>query len=207
MRLRQLSPVIFGLLTLANGCHLAGGQTPIQTLFGTTEPLKGAFHGRVYKLPFGTEGLPDFEMLHAISDLYTYSLDIKPQNYAKYSPAIPQSEWFGIEYKASFWITQPGEYRFFVLSDDGARLYIDNLPIIDNDGQHQPRIKAAPTKMLAGLHRMRVSYFQGPPTGVALELAVQPPGGHVRIFDLRDFPVPGDSASPNLEDRTGKTRQ
>ena len=41
-----------------------------------------------------------------------------------------------IDYHGNFWIEQAGEYRFSLLSDDGARLAIDNQEFVNNDGIH-----------------------------------------------------------------------
>ncbi len=43
-------------------------------------------------------------------------------------------------------------YRFRLVSDDGAILYIDGYPVIDNDGQHPPVSKQATIQLAAGEH-------------------------------------------------------
>src|SRR5262249_44142577 len=39
----------------------------------------------------------------------------------------------------------------------------------------------------AGMHDMKVWYYQGPATGIALQLFVTPPGGAEKIFSMKDF--------------------
>ena len=78
-----------------------------------------------------------------------------------------------------------------MLSDDGSKLYIDGHQVIDNDGQHAPKGVAGDCKLKAGEHRIRVSYFQGPRTQVALILAVIPPGeDDFSLFSTEDYLSP-----------------
>ena len=93
-----------------------------------------------------------------------------------------------IDYTGRFWIEEPGQYRFSLLSDDGATLRIDNKEIIDNDGTHAPSALSASAHLSRGIHMMRVSYFQGPRFTVALVLAIGAPGAPWRIFNRR-FPT------------------
>jgi hypothetical protein len=50
---------------------------------------------------------------------------------------------FAIEYKGDFRVKTPGHYKFRLMSDDGARLFIDGKMVIDNDGVHAPSSKKA----------------------------------------------------------------
>jgi hypothetical protein len=43
-------------------------------------------------------------------------------------------EWFAIDYTGRIWIARPGVYQFELMSDDGSKLYIDD--VIDNDWLH-----------------------------------------------------------------------
>jgi PA14 domain len=54
----------------------------------------------------------------------------------------------------------PGEYLFYLASDDGSRLYIDSQLVIDNDGLHSMTEKNAQVTLLAGIHTLEVDYFQ-----------------------------------------------
>ena len=94
---------------------------------------------------------------------------------------------------AGFWIERPGKYKFGLLSDDGSKLYIDNKTVIDNDGVHPPKTVTATVKLSGGIHSIRVSYFQGPRTELALILGVAEEGAReFRVFDMREFRPPQD---------------
>ncbi len=51
-------------------------------------------------------------------------------------------------------------YQFVVNSDDGAVLEIDDEVVIDNDGNHAPRVVAGHIPLRRGLHKFRLRYFQ-----------------------------------------------
>ena len=99
-------------------------------------------------------------------------------------------EWFAIDYNGRFWIEKPGEYEFSLLSDDGSKLYIDGKEVINNDGQHPPAEETGSVDLDRGIHRIRVSYFQGPRFHVALVLKVAGPGEELRVFSTDEFKPP-----------------
>jgi len=74
--------------------------------------------------------------------------------------------------------------------DDGARLYLDDQLIADNDRQHQPEDRTGSLRLTAGIHRIRVSYCQGLRYRVAAVLQVAGSGEQLRIFSTGDFKPP-----------------
>ena len=58
------------------------------------------------------------------------------------------------------------------MRDDGSKLYIDGELVINNDGLHSVEQRTDNAKLKTVMHRIRVSYFQGPGDGVALILNV-----------------------------------
>jgi len=73
------------------------------------------------------------------------------------------------------------------MSDDGARLQVDDKYLIDIDGLHTPKKGDGMIFLDGGRHTIHVPYFEGTPTGVALALWVRPPRETWKIFDLKDF--------------------
>jgi hypothetical protein len=180
-------------LGLALGC-LAAQDQPAYT-FGTTVVELSALEGRVYFLKPGTKKLPDFSQMRPAGTLYTTTLNVWPQEFSEGFPNITDRfEWFGIAYSGRFWIEDGGEYRYSLLSDDGAKLKIDDRLVVDNDGVHGAAAASAAATLSRGMHRIQVDYFQGPRFTVALVLAVARPGGPWRLFNTGDFKPPSDPA-------------
>ncbi len=169
---------------------LAAEQEPVAR-FGTTVVIPSGLRGLVYHVRHNSARLPDFQKLKPVGAIYTASLNIPSQDFRKGFPGVTKRlEWFAIDYTGRFWIDNPGTYRFVLTSDDGARLYIDDQLIVDNDGQHPPEDGTGSITMSGGIHRIRVSYFQGPRFQVALVLQVAAPGEQLRVFSTDEFKPP-----------------
>jgi hypothetical protein len=151
--------------------------------------------GRVFFLDPGTQKLPDFSRRRPVGSVYTTMLNVWPQSFSEGFPNITDRfEWFGIEYTGKFWVEMPGQYRFSLLSDDGAKLRIDGKLVINNDGVHAAFAASAAATLTRGSHSIRVDYFQGPRFTVALVLAIARPGEPWRLFNTNDFKPPSDPA-------------
>jgi hypothetical protein len=183
-------------------CLLA--QEKPQYTFGTTVVSTSALEGRVYFLKRNTSKLPRFDRRKSAGTIYTTALNIWPRRFDEGFPGISgRFVWFAIDYNGRFWIDTEGQYRFRLLSDDGARLSIDNEELIDNDGIHAALALSASAFLSRGIHTIHVSYFQGPRFVVALVLEVAAPEAAWRVFNTDDFIPPKDPA----EWVTGKIRE
>lgn len=159
--------------------------------FGVTVVDPYGLKGEIHLLKPGTRKLPKFDRLEPVGAIYTSRLDIPPREFRTGFPGVTNRfEWFAIDYTARFWVEKPERYRFSLVSDDGAKLYIDGHTIIDNDGTHPPRERRGEVKLAGGLHRIRVSYFQGPRFHVALMLGIAGPGEEFRFFSTEEFRPP-----------------
>jgi hypothetical protein len=147
--------------------------------------------GDIYYIPFDTTALPELRWFKPVGSIYTNSLNVPPQSFLYGFPGVTNRfEWFAIDYNGRFWIENPGVYQFSLTSDDGSKLYIDDELIVNNDGVHPPQVRTGRIKLSGGIHRMRVSYFQGPRDEVALILQVAGPGEAWRIFSTEEFKPP-----------------
>ena len=159
--------------------------------FGTTVVIPSGLRGQVYHIGHNTKKLPDFRKRKPVGTIYTSSLDVPPQDFQQGFPGVTKRfEWFAIDYTGRFWIDDPGMYTFSLLSDDGSKLYIDDELVVDNDGLHPPEEKQGSLELAGGIHRIRVSYFQGPKFQVALQLKVASAGQALRIFSTDEFKPP-----------------
>lgn len=75
------------------------------------------------------------------------------------------------------WLTLPAAttVTWFLASDDGSRLYVNDALVIDHWGVHSQEEKHAVTKLPAGTHKLTVDYYEN--TGwAAAHLEWQPEG-------------------------------
>lgn len=160
--------------------------------FGALSPSTPlAMCGDVYQLAPWTTNLPLFSELDAVAPIFTTSLGVYSRFFTAGIPSITsRTEWFGVNYQGRFGVDKAGKYEFDLLSDDGAKVYIDDKLIVSDDTLHSPQRSRSKIQLTTGAHGIRVSYFQGPRTEVALVLLVKPPGGGWRLFDTRDFVTP-----------------
>jgi hypothetical protein len=177
------------LIFLAAVCSIAEDERV--AVFGTTVVIPSGLKGDIYYLPHSTQSVHEIDRLKPRGAIYTTSLNVPPQDFQLGFPGITKRyEWFAIDYSGKFWIERPGLYRFRLVSDDGAMLYIDGQLVADNDGVHSPEVRLASIRLAGGMHTIRVPYFQGPATTVALMLEIAGPGEQPRIFSTEEFKPP-----------------
>lgn len=72
----------------------------------------------------------------------------------------PAEDHYAYEFQSYIEIPETAVYRFFINSDDGARLYIDGKLLIDNDGSHSAARKGEKIGLQKGFHEIRIEYFE-----------------------------------------------
>jgi len=181
-----------GLLFVFASAMLAFAQEqPVS--FGTTVVVPGGLEGVVYHIPKNSKAIPDLSKIKPQGKIYVSSLNIPLRDFTEGFPGVTKRlEWFAIEYTGRFWIEKPALYGFALTSDDGSRLFIDDQPIVDNDGLHAPVTKSGIIELTGGIHSIRVQYFQGPRFHVALVLEVAIPHEDLRVFSTDEFKPPAN---------------
>ncbi|MBA2115557.1 DUF7133 domain-containing protein [Bremerella alba] len=66
---------------------------------------------------------------------------------------------FATKQTASIIAPVAGDYKFYIVSDDGSRLYINGKMLINNDGLHGMSEKSGKVTLTAGPHEIVVTYF------------------------------------------------
>jgi hypothetical protein len=180
---------------------------PLYT-FGTTVAANSGFKGDIYLLKRNTSRLPNFAKMKPVGSIYTAYLCVPLRDFSDGFPGVTKRfEWFAIDYRGRFWVSREGVYEFMLTSDDGSVLYIDERKIVDNDGVHA-EVKASGEVMLKpGVHRIRVSYFQGPRFHVSLILEVRRPDENdFRVFHADDFKPPADISEVDLAEKPARKK-
>ena len=100
--------------------------------------------------------------------------------------------YFAAKYEGDLIVAEGGSYTLNMASDDGSMLFIDGVPVIDNDGLHGTSTRSVTLDLEPGAHAIEIRYFEntgaqtlqltwsGPDTGGVTELlggdALQQPG-------------------------------
>ena len=68
---------------------------------------------------------------------------------------------FAVRYTGFIPITTNGTYTFFTSSDDGSKLFIDGVEIVNNDGSHGAQERSGSVTLEVGIHPISVLFYQG----------------------------------------------
>lgn len=122
--------------------------------------------------------LPNFSTLTPVGTFVTNSLNVTPQTWANSFPLFPTSlktmkEWYGIVCEGTWKSTKAQEITLSLGSDDGSKLYFNNLLEINNDGLHSPLTLTKKVNVLVQNYPVKIEYYQGPQTQIQLELKYQ----------------------------------
>ncbi|MEM6640466.1 MAG: galactose oxidase-like domain-containing protein [Pseudomonadota bacterium] len=95
--------------------------------------------------------MPDFNALTPVRDGFTDQIDIGVST---------ASDNFGLLFARTIEVPVSGDYFFQTTSDDGSRVYIGQALVVDNDGIHAPRTVTSRIFLAAGIHFLRVEFFE-----------------------------------------------
>ena len=102
-------------------------------------------------------------------------------------------DYFGLVFESTLHVSETGDTKFRIASDDGSRVLIDGRQIIDHDGLHGASIKGGSIRLDKGPHKLRVEYFAyGNPNN--LRLWWTPPKGQESLLSVDQSAKPAVSA-------------
>ncbi len=143
-----------GTLSTGTVTVVVEGLRPPSTPTGTTPGAAADF----YVLPAGTQFLPDF------TTLTSYGGSIHAQiDYPSTSGAFAdtgRNDDVGVVWTGWVEVPAPGDWTFTTESDDGSKLWIDEELVADNDGLHGMQARGGTIGLQAGLHAIRVEFFE-----------------------------------------------
>jgi hypothetical protein len=58
-------------------------------------------------------------------------------------------------------LNKDGVYNFFTQSDDGSKLFIDEVEVVNNDGDHGSIEQSGKAALKKGYHKIKVVYYDG----------------------------------------------
>ena len=87
----------------------------------------------------------------------------------------PRENYYGYRYHGYIDVPKDGIYCFYLISNDGSRLFIDGKELIENDANHGAVEEPGSVALKAGKHQILVKYFQCG-GGKALKVSWSGPG-------------------------------
>ncbi len=111
--------------------------------------------------------LPDFRTLSPVNSGVVSNILIPK--------GVPSTN-VGIVYEGYIKIEQDGVYEFFLTSDDGSRLEIDEETIVINDGLHGMVERGGSVYLKKGFHKLKIEFFQAG-GGYGIQFMIKLPDG------------------------------
>ena len=140
--------------TLIKAKAFLDGSDPSCTKINSINFINQNVNGLTYQYFEGVwKSIPDFRRLPVIRFGIVYQVGL--------DKIIPGKDEFGLVFSGMIQIEKDGVYEFFLQSNDGSILLIDNKVIINNDGLHGADAeKSGQVKLTKGRHPIRINYFQ-----------------------------------------------
>ncbi|MBA4388411.1 MAG: hypothetical protein C0404_10555 [Verrucomicrobia bacterium] len=141
---------------LANAAYSVGTAAASATLYDNDEkPAEipsGVVQGLKYQYYHGAWSvLPDFGTLTPVASGSVSNFTLNPRT---------TNDNFGFRFTGYVQVPTNGTYTFYTSSDDGSRLWVGSLLIVDNDGLHGATEKSGVIGLKAGKHAIRVDHFE-----------------------------------------------
>lgn len=154
-----------------------------------------SFEGKVYDLDgyeLSKGYTPGIYKYDVIGNIKLASLSIKKTNQAvSYFPGVYVRDLFGIIFTSKLTVTRTGCYEFYLESDDGSILWIEDNIVIDNDSTHGMTLRRDTMHLREGVYPVRVWYYNAYPSQFGLILNVSPLADSIqcskREFILHDI--------------------
>lgn len=119
-----------------------------------------------YELNGEPNKLPDFKKLKAKATGKAAGFDVS---------VAPRQNNVALKFDAFLKIENEGFYTLHVTSDDGARLWIKDNEVVNNDGVHPPQTKSGGVRLPKGMHALTVGVFNAG-GGFELDVDIEGPG-------------------------------
>lgn len=126
--------------------------------------------------------LPDFTKLKPVYEGAATDLNVE-------SRQLHDDNW-GMVLDGNFDVAKAGKHTFYLKSDDGAKLYIDDKLVLNNDGDHSLLELNGDAELTTGKHKLHIEFFEAGGEAV-LQLGMAAPGQ-----ERKPFPVEKATYSP-----------
>lgn len=100
------------------------------------------------------------------NDSANVGINILPENIRN-----QYTQWYLVRCTGYIVIVDTGYYNFSLTSDDASLLYVDNVLVVNNNGNHGMDVRSGVRQLRRGVHQFRLDYMQGPGGGQGLNLS------------------------------------
>lgn len=121
------------------------GPLPAVSAGDTVPGLRAAYY------PGNWNAIPDFAALRPAAVTTVPAIDVSPGR---------RPEFFGLRFTGFIDVPADGEYAFSLRSDDGSRLFIDGVLVVENTTAHESREQTGRIRLAAGRHGLVLDYLQ-----------------------------------------------
>lgn len=119
--------------------------------------------------------MPDFDGLNLTPSKTEIWREINHYTHWRQVGSSGQDDWVALKFEGLVDIRQTGEWTFATNSDDGSNIWIGDKLVVNNDGTHGARERSGKIGLQAGLHAIRVEYFEYH-SGAFIEVKMGGPG-------------------------------
>lgn len=117
--------------------------------------------------------VPDFDTLQATRTGIASDLNVEAIS------GEERIDHYAILYTGYIEVPTDGLYTFFLRSDDGSKMFLQDQLVVDNNGSHSARTRQGYVALEKGKHPIRIEYFEDF-LGQTLQLYMQAPGDQER---------------------------
>ncbi|MFZ5517663.1 MAG: family 20 glycosylhydrolase [Candidatus Zhuqueibacterota bacterium] len=153
--------------TLIAQTYLRNGRVsrPDTSRFIRVDPAVNGIHYRYYEGNW--DRVMDYSMLRTVREGKVYDIGL--------SEIEHRPEQFMIVFEGQLEIAADGQYLFYLMSDDGSKLFIDETEVVSNDGVHSLQERRGSIQLTSGLHPFKLLYLQAGANAM-LRLSYEGPG-------------------------------
>jgi len=110
----------------------------------------------IYKHDINATAVPNITKIDPNVDFVWHS---QSQNNPLPLGIMDDGEW-AIDWTGYLIVTKSGSHYFRLNSDDGSWLFIDDVMVVDNGGDHPPKDAEGSINLEPGAHRIQVKYYE-----------------------------------------------
>lgn len=157
----------------------------------------GKWRGNVYRFDRAIDKVPDFAGLVPIHVFETESIAVTPRDAKGGFPGVPANlnlyEHYAIAFEGTIEVPRALRYRFYLVSDDGSKLWVNDRLVVDNDHNTGLASRAGEVSLLPGQQTVKLHWFQGTRPNIALQLFIEERGNPIpdAVIKATPFELPG----------------